>query len=195
MPSDETFTEALCALRRVLVEWLRRFGVPDADIEDVAHETLLDLCDRPEQLRALCLDELRGYAYLAAEHAAMDHIRTGRRRLMRERLWLMLQPRDLEPRVADLIVAKAVLHTLPDPLAAVLLLCDVQGFSLSDAATTLCAPLGTVKTWLRKARERSRAAAHGDEALPVARAADRRRVLCHARHRAQSVRLTTAPSR
>ena len=52
---------------------------------------------------------------------------------------------------------KSALAKLPENERASLLLCDAAGFSHSEAAAALGAPLGSVKSWVLRGREKMRA--------------------------------------
>jgi RNA polymerase sigma-70 factor (ECF subfamily) len=71
-----------------------------------------------------------------------------------------------DPRNSFSLDLKAALATLTDEERAAALLCDAAGFSHAEAARVMGAPLGSVKTYVARARERLRAAlAHDDAAL------------------------------
>ncbi len=62
---------------------------------------------------------------------------------------------------------RAALSRLSPEERAAALLCDAAGFSHAEAAAAMAAPLGSVKTYLLRARERLRAAL-GAETAPAA---------------------------
>jgi len=62
---------------------------------------------------------------------------------------------------------RAALSRLSQEERAAVLLCDAAGFSHAEAAAAMAAPVGSVKTYLLRARERLRAAL-GAEAAPAA---------------------------
>lgn len=62
---------------------------------------------------------------------------------------------------------QAALSSLSREERAAALLCDAAGFSHAEAATAMAAPLGSVKTYVLRAREKLRAAL-GAEAAPAA---------------------------
>lgn len=59
---------------------------------------------------------------------------------------------------------RAALASLSEEERAAALLCDAAGFSHAEAARVMGAPLGSVKTYVARARERLRAALSPDEA-------------------------------
>jgi RNA polymerase sigma-70 factor (ECF subfamily) len=62
---------------------------------------------------------------------------------------------------------RAALSSLSHEERAAALLCDAAGFSHAEAATAMAAPLGSVKSWVLRAREKLRAALTA-EAVPAA---------------------------
>ena len=62
------------------------------------------------------------------------------------------------PPVGDMALdLKSALSKLPENERAALLLCDAAGFTHSEAATALSAPLGSVKSWVLRGREKMQA--------------------------------------
>jgi RNA polymerase sigma-70 factor (ECF subfamily) len=105
---------------------------------------------------------LAGWALSLSRNLCIDHYR----RTRRERSWQRVAEavleqlpacgglqEDLENRQRVQEVYSA-LAELAEEFAEVLLLCDLQGFTLEEASTFLEVPLGTVKSRLHRARER-----------------------------------------
>ncbi len=72
-----------------------------------------------------------------------------------------------EPSSSMSLDLQAALSSLSREERAAALLCDAAGFSHAEAATAMAAPLGSVKTYVLRAREKLRAAL-GAEAAPAA---------------------------
>ncbi len=72
-----------------------------------------------------------------------------------------------EPAAAMSLDLQAALSSLSREERSAALLCDAAGFSHAEAATAMAAPLGSVKTYVLRAREKLRAAL-GAEAAPAA---------------------------
>lgn len=63
---------------------------------------------------------------------------------------------------------RRALATLDDLERAALLLCDAAGLSHSEAAIAVGAPLGSIKTYVARGRQKMRAALSADAATPAA---------------------------
>ena len=61
---------------------------------------------------------------------------------------------------------KSALAQLPEKERASLLLCDAAGFTHAEAAAALGAPLGSIKSWVARGRERMRALLSPPEETP-----------------------------
>jgi RNA polymerase sigma-70 factor (ECF subfamily) len=68
-----------------------------------------------------------------------------------------------DPRDSFSLDLRAALATLSEEERAAALLCDAAGFSHAEAARVMGAPLGSVKTYVARARERLRAALSADD--------------------------------
>jgi RNA polymerase sigma-70 factor (ECF subfamily) len=81
-----------------------------------------------------------------------------RRAKTRRRLFAGFQPDPPPPSDADLSLdLREGLASLDLYERAAIVLCDIQGMAHAEAALALDAPLGTVKTWVRRGRARMRA--------------------------------------
>jgi RNA polymerase sigma-70 factor (ECF subfamily) len=142
---------------RFVLGVLRRRGVSEAEVEDVAHDVFLvflrriDDYDRTRPARPW----LRAIAY----RVASDH-----RRLARHR-WESAVGDELE-RVsgasvdsAAWVAARQVVEALDSSRTEVLLLHDVMGYSMREISGRLGIPLNTGYTRLRLARASMKAAA------------------------------------
>lgn len=134
---------------------LRRLGVADRDLEDVAHDVFLEVYrgreryDPARPLRAW----LFGYAFRVASHY---------RRRARHRFEVLDDPADraevapnaLERAIASetLGIARQALGALEIHRRAVFLMHEVDGFSMPEIAEALAIPLNTAYSRLRLAR-------------------------------------------
>jgi RNA polymerase sigma-70 factor (ECF subfamily) len=134
---------------------LRRLGVPERDLEDVAHDTFIvvhrKLADydpnRP----------LRPFLFGIAFRVASDYRRRARHRY--EQLGEPALPAQAASGPErELLIAQAqrlvldALQRLDTDRGAVLVMIDIEGYSPSDVAETLEIPLNTVYSRLRVAR-------------------------------------------
>jgi RNA polymerase sigma-70 factor (ECF subfamily) len=140
---------------------LRQLGVPDRDLEDVAHDVFvtvlrrIDDYDRARPVRPW----LFGIAYrTAADYRKRAYVR-------RERIG-DVPDRDDGAAPADERLAAAeaqrtvalALEALPFERRAVFVMHDVDGHPMPEVAATLAVPLNTAYTRLRAAREEFHAA-------------------------------------
>ncbi|MCA9671898.1 MAG: sigma-70 family RNA polymerase sigma factor [Myxococcales bacterium] len=136
---------------------LRRLGVPDRDLEDkaqdvfvVVHRKLADY-DRARPIRPW----LTGIA----ARVALDHLRKAYRKHedLREQIETAHQQRDPEQQLAERQARELVLAAL-DRLdldqRAVFVLADIEGHSMPEIAEIIDAPLNTLYSRLRLARQR-----------------------------------------
>jgi len=129
-----------------------------ADAEDVAQEALLRAYRRFDRLR----DRSRFRAWLVriAFRLALDRLRSGKRRELRDALWS--QP-ERQPRAAsaeDLAASNEfqaylenALAELPEKLRLVLLLAAMEGYTIDEIAGMLGISTGTVKSRIFYARK------------------------------------------
>ncbi|WP_205687468.1 sigma-70 family RNA polymerase sigma factor [Cellulomonas endophytica] len=135
---------------RVVAVAARVLGSRD-EAEDVAQEVFLGF-----GRSAVPADEAPGWLSVAAAHTALNHLRSGRRRALREEA--VRHPGDeLAPDVADTVVTlderrrvRAALARLPERQAVALVLRH-SGLSYAEVAAALDLSPGSVGTTLRRA--------------------------------------------
>jgi RNA polymerase sigma-70 factor (ECF subfamily) len=128
-----------------------------ADAEDIAQEALLRAYRRFERLRDR--NRFRAWLVRIAFRLALDRLRSGKRRELRETLWS--QP-EHQPRAAtaeDLAASnefqahlESALDELPEKLRLVLLLAAMEGHTIDEIAAMLSISTGTVKSRIFYAR-------------------------------------------
>jgi RNA polymerase sigma-70 factor (ECF subfamily) len=128
-----------------------------ADAEDVAQEALLRAYRRFERLRDR--NRFRAWLVRIAFRLALDRLRSGKRRELRDTLWS--QP-EHQPRAAtaeDLAASnefqahlESALAELPGKLRLVLLLAAMEGHTIDEIAAMLSISTGTVKSRIFYAR-------------------------------------------
>jgi RNA polymerase sigma-70 factor (ECF subfamily) len=129
-----------------------------ADAEDVAQEALLRAYRRFDRLRDR--NRFRAWLVRIAFRLALDRLRSGKRRELRDTLWS--QP-EHQPRAAtaeDLAASNEfrahlenALAELPKKLRLVLLLAAMEGHTIEEIASMLGIPAGTVKSRIFFARK------------------------------------------
>jgi RNA polymerase sigma-70 factor (ECF subfamily) len=130
-----------------------------ADAEDVAQEALLRAYRQFDRLRDR--NRFRAWLVRIAFRLALDRLRSGKRRELRDMLWS--QP-EHQPRVAtaeDLAASNEfqahlddALAELPEKLRLVLMLAAMEGHTIEEIASTLGISTGTVKSRIFYARRR-----------------------------------------
>ncbi|HEY2736025.1 MAG TPA: sigma-70 family RNA polymerase sigma factor [Polyangiales bacterium] len=161
-------TDALFALRpavRALVAHVLGAGLGDADVEDCASEAFRRALEGEARLRDGA--PLRPWLLGIAHHVALDARRARVRARSRsapasapEELGDALdQVHDRGPDPHEQVEQRerrhqlqAALAALPDEQRRALFLC-IQGLCYREIASELCVPIGTVCTWIARARQ------------------------------------------
>jgi len=173
--------QALCELldgwAPVVLAWCKRLGGPRVDPHDAAQEALLVLWDRVERVHSP--EVFRSWLFGVTRRIVARHRRTSWiKRWVGE---LAREPVDTDPSplgFAELSeTARRVqdtLEALPAPMREVLVLCVVEEWTDEEAAELLGIPTGTVKSRLRRARQRFSSAARrrGLDATPAVEPVD-----------------------
>lgn len=127
-----------------------------ADAEDVAQEAFAKAHRSFAQLRDR--DRFRGWLVRMTWRMALDHIRSGRRRMTRD---MAAVPAASGPTVEDDALEREqktrlwqAVDALPERLRLVIVLSVIDGHSVKDVATLAGIAEGTVKSRLFKARAR-----------------------------------------
>lgn len=135
---------------------LRRLGVPAGEADDVAQEVFL--------LFSRKLDEIeprveRAFLFRSATYLAMHAQRKFRRRRTLEESAAMLETESMHPsaeedaeRQEELALLDSLLEKLSEELRTVVILCDLEEMTMTEAAEILGVPTGTVASRLRRAR-------------------------------------------
>jgi len=115
-------------------------------------------------------DRFDAWLYRLTVHACLDHVRRRRRRPIEVELSPIDMPVQSDPSgaLADRELVAAAMRQLEDRDRAVIVLHYYLGMSLSDVASALAIPIGTVKTRLHRALVLMRADVAGDPPHPVA---------------------------
>src|SRR5882762_3721627 len=128
-----------------------------ADAEDVAQEALLRAYRRFDRLRDR--GRFRGWLVRIAFRLALDRLRSGKRRELRDTLWSQPEYHPPAATAEDLAVSNEfqahldnALAELPDKLRLVLLLAAMDGHTIDEIAGILGLSTGTVKSRIFYAR-------------------------------------------
>src|SRR6266481_5678169 len=128
-----------------------------ADAEDVAQEALLRAYRRFDRLRDR--NRFRAWLVRIAFRLALDRLRSGKRREVRDTLWSQPERRPPAANAEDLAASNEfqahlenALAELPEKLRLVLLLVAMEGHTTEEIAAMLCISTGTVKSRIFYAR-------------------------------------------
>jgi RNA polymerase sigma-70 factor (ECF subfamily) len=151
--SEAAFNLLVDRHQRAVRTFLRRLLGNEADADDMAQETFLAAWTHARAFRgeASVRAWLCGIAWRKARGAQRSSARQrSRDTLHHERR----QPEGSGAAMEDRLAVKRALQALPLEQRAAVTLCLVCGFSHSEAASILGAPLGTVKSHVLRGRER-----------------------------------------
>jgi RNA polymerase sigma-70 factor (ECF subfamily) len=177
----ESFATATAELRphvRAVVAAMLGVGRDHPDVEDCAHEALRRALEGRDRLREG--EPLRPWVTGIARHVALDALRARKRQ--RERT--VTPARDSEVTAQDIVegqpdnqpgpfdrlaearrreVVSRALAALPDGQRKALTMFHIDGLQYQEIAARLGVPLGTVATWVMRARKSVAAAAGATE--------------------------------
>ncbi len=140
----------------VLWRFLRRLGIPQADVDDAAQEVVVILARKLDQVQP---GSERAFVLSTAFRVAAGFRRRVRRRREvddAEMAELVSADPDPEARAEQLrlrALLTRVLEELPLELRAVFVLYELEELTMIEIARTLELPAGTVASRLRRARE------------------------------------------
>jgi RNA polymerase sigma-70 factor (ECF subfamily) len=156
---ERSFRDGVQAIYPAVWRCLRRFGVPEQDLDDALQTVLFQLHAKWSQLATFDESRLRSYACCAsvgvARTAAKRRQRDGRRSLPldEERTRGHEDPaRTMESR-EELEQLDAALESLESSDREVFVLYEIEGFTGAEIAEHLGVPRGTVASRLRRGRE------------------------------------------
>ena len=129
-----------------------------ADAEDVAQEALLRAYRRFDRLRDR--NRFRAWLVRIAFRLALDRLRSGKRRELRDTLWSQPERQRPAATAEDLAASSEfqahlenALAELPEKLRLVLLLAAMEGHTIEEIAALVGIPVGTVKSRIFLARK------------------------------------------
>ncbi|MEZ4315929.1 MAG: sigma-70 family RNA polymerase sigma factor [Myxococcota bacterium] len=169
--SDDAIDALAKAWLPTVYAWCHRLGGPGVDAEGAAHDVLMVMVRRlhtvqsPEQFPSWLFGTCRR---VIANHRRKAWLRRWVPGPIRERAHPDPGPeRSVQARqAADLVWA--ALEALPVDQREVLVLCELEERSGSEAAELLGIPLGTVKSRLRAAKQAFRSAVEASGGAPTA---------------------------
>ena len=136
-----------------VIRHLVRFGSTQADAEDLAQETLL-IAWRKQSEREPGR-ELDAWLYGIARNVYRNHARATR---IRETDPVPDDVNQTDRELVDVMTLHDAIHTLPDAQQDLVILHELEGYTLKETAALLEVPFDTAKDRLKRARERLRGA-------------------------------------
>ena len=152
--SELAFNRLVDRHQQAVRTFLRRVLGHDADADDMGQETFLTAWTHARSFRGE--SSVRGWLCGIAWRKAKGAQRSWAQQRSRDTTYHAGQSPDSAgaPRIEDRLAVKRALEALPLEQRAAVTLCLVCGFSHSEAAGILGAPLGTVKSHVLRGRER-----------------------------------------
>jgi len=140
----------------VLWRFLRRLGIPEADVDDAVQEVILVVARRLSDIEE---QSERSFVLSTAFRIASDmRRRAERRREVGDALLEGMQSAGLDPEATMesqrlAVLFAQVLEQLSLELRVVFVLYELEDFTMAEIAATLGVPPGTVASRLRRGRE------------------------------------------
>ena len=152
--SELAFNRLLDRHQQAVRTFLRKVLGNDADADDMAQETFLSAWTHARSFRGEA--SVRGWLCGIAWRKAKGARRSSVQRRSRDATYHEGQSTDSggAPSMEDRLAVRRALEALPLEQRAAVTLCLICGFSHSEAAGILGAPLGTVKSHVLRGRER-----------------------------------------
>ncbi len=130
-----------------VIRHLVRFGSSRADAEDLAQEALVIAWRKQGEIdRERSLD---AFLYGIARNVYRNHTRTLRRRAEEPAASM---PRDAVADASDTVALREALHALPENQQDIVILHELEEYTLKETAELLAIPFDTAKDRLRRAR-------------------------------------------
>lgn len=149
-----------------LIRHLVRFGSSRVDAEDLAQEALVIAWRKQNDLdRDRSLD---AWLYGIARNVYRNHTRTLRRRAEEPASADANGPAADARELADSVALRDALHALPENQQDIVILHELEEYTLKETAELLAIPFDTAKDRLRRAREVLRERMHVDLAVAAA---------------------------
>jgi RNA polymerase sigma-70 factor (ECF subfamily) len=147
---QESFRDIFTRHARFVGRALKALGVMDADLDDVCQDVFLVVHRRLDEFEGRC--SLRSWLYAISVRVAADYRKSAyvTRLRTREALTELPAPCELGRPEARLLLSPA-LAALSDDTRDVLLLHEIEGFSVPEAADILGCPVQTAYTRLQSA--------------------------------------------
>ena len=148
------FTALVARHQGAARSFARRICADPAEAEDIAQEAFVFAWSSLERLRAP--DRFRSWLLGAVWRKAQTRDRSHARRRARDGAWLEGRAQTAQPAGEAALTAVQLFDALPLDQRAALALCHGEGWSHAEAADMLNQPLGTVKSNVKRAKDKLR---------------------------------------
>jgi RNA polymerase sigma-70 factor (ECF subfamily) len=143
----------------------RRLSADPGEADDIAQEAFVFVWTHLDRLRTP--DRFKSWLLGVVWNRARIRARSRIRRLARDGAWADGTPQAVQAPGEAAVTAVQLFETLPLDQRAVLALCHGEGWSHSQAAEILDMPLGTVKSNVKRAKDKMQALLRGDNDDPA----------------------------
>ncbi len=158
--SHKAYSELVRRHRSALLAFLYRIAGDDMNIEDLVQSTFIKALQKIVQFRSDA--SFKTWLFRIGYN---EFLQLKRRRKSRDQMETNLADYENQKNTlpVDLSVdLKRALDQLSDLERVAIILCDAVGFSNHEAAHAMDAPLGSVKTYIKRARQKMRTYLEGD---------------------------------
>lgn len=154
--SERAFNMLIDRHQQAVRTFLRGLTANHADADDMAQETFLAAWTQAKSFRAQ--GSVRSWLFSIAWRKAKGSQRRWFRSARRDTAWHEFLGGDeaLETPAEDRILLRQALLSLPLDQRAAVVLCLGSGYTHAEAAEMLAIPLGTIKSYVLRGRERLR---------------------------------------
>lgn len=159
---SRAFAALVDAHQQAVRGFLRRFAGHWAESDDIAQEAFVTAWGKLSRFEGR--SSFRSWVCGIGFRIARDARRSHGRRAVRDNEWFAAQDEgDNAAPLEDRIALADAMAELPDEQRAVVALCLGEGFSHTEASEILKLPLGTVKSYVTRGRERLLARLGGEQ--------------------------------
>ncbi len=161
IPDRKAFAELVRRHRPGLLAFLYRLAGDDLDVEDLAQTAFLKAYDKLAQYRSEASFKTWLFRIGYTEFLQLKRQRKYRNRLKTD-LSVEEPYKNVISSEASLDLRRGLARLSVEERAAILL-CDAVGLSNNEAAHTMTMPLGSIKTYLKRARKKMRIYMEGED--------------------------------
>ncbi|MFT4089696.1 MAG: RNA polymerase sigma factor [Asticcacaulis sp.] len=150
--SSQAFAQLVCEHQQAVRLFLRRLVSVPEDADDLAQESFVTAWQKLDALEQGV--SFRTFVCGIAYRKALNARRKWQRHSTRDTQWHSLQPDTALPEHETRLSLDAALKQLPLEQRAAVCLCVAENHSHAEAAAILGLPIGTIKSHIKRGRER-----------------------------------------